>query len=197
MRVCISGRDGLVDGSHDTAGTGHFNRGFDRIFEIVRVIGRHLISIAEVHAIVARAHRAQGKPEMSRDRFGFLKGHGAVHWRFRFLVALPPERDVLLFAKHLFVAAMVVAIAPAGGQSYARQAFDNWCCRRNPWVAPSIPASTLGALLIPALPFVAPSSEVSLARIWGLGASRAGKFTVAVSILPQSSVDDDVDRYTA
>jgi hypothetical protein len=45
------------------------------------------------------------------------------------------------------------------------------------WVAPLIPASTLGALLIPVLPFVVPSSEVSLARIWGLGARRVGKFT--------------------
>jgi hypothetical protein len=48
----------------------------------------------------------------------------------------------------------------------------------------------MGSLLIPALPFVVPSSEVSLARIWGLGARRAGKFTVVVSILPQSSADD-------
>jgi AraC-like DNA-binding protein len=32
----------------------------------------------------------------------------------RFLVALPPVRDLLLCAKHLFVAAMVVAIAPVG-----------------------------------------------------------------------------------
>jgi hypothetical protein len=52
---------------------------------------------------------------MARDRFGFLGRHGAVHWRFRFLVALPPAQDLLLSAKHLFVAAMVVAIAPAGG----------------------------------------------------------------------------------
>jgi hypothetical protein len=52
---------------------------------------------------------------MARDRFGFLERHGAVHWRFRFLVALPPAQDLLLSAKHLFVAAMVVAIAPAGG----------------------------------------------------------------------------------
>ena len=34
--------------------------------------------------------------------------------QIRFLVALPPVRDLLLFAKHLFVAAMV-AIAAAGG----------------------------------------------------------------------------------
>jgi len=48
----------------------------------------------------------------------------------------------------------------------------------------------LGVLSTPALPFVVPSSEVSLARIWGLGARRVGKFTVVVSILPQSSADD-------
>src|SRR6266550_5331601 len=35
--------------------------------------------------------------------------------RIRFLVALPPASDLLLSAKHLFVAAMVVAIARAGG----------------------------------------------------------------------------------
>ena len=32
------------------------------------------------------------------------------------------------------------------------------------------PAFTSGARLTPALPFVVPSSGVSLARIWGLGA---------------------------
>jgi hypothetical protein len=58
------------------------------------------------------------------------------------------------------------------------------------WGAPLTPASTLGALLIPALLFAAPSSEVSLARIWGLGVRRVEKFTVSVSILPQSSADD-------
>src|SRR5262249_44058128 len=49
----------------------------------------------------------------------------------------------------------------------------------------------------PALPSAAPSSEVSPARIWGLGARRMGKFTVVVSILPQTSADDGltaVDR---
>src|SRR5262245_57593794 len=74
-----------------TSLTGHLNRGVDGVFEIVRVVGRGLISITEVHAIVAEAHRAQGEPEMSRDRFGFLERHGAVHWWFRFLVALPPS----------------------------------------------------------------------------------------------------------
>ena len=56
------------------------------------------------------------------------------------------------------------------------------------------PGVHVGALLIPALPFVVPSSEVSLARIWGLGARRVGKFTVVVSILPQGSADDGADR---
>ena len=32
--------------------------------------------------------------------------------------------------------------------------------------------------------------EVSLARIWGLGARRLGKFTVVVSVQPQRSADD-------
>jgi hypothetical protein len=62
----------------DIAGTGHLNRGFDRIFEIVRVLSRRLVSIAEVHAIRARAHLAQSEPEMARDRFGFLEHHGFV-----------------------------------------------------------------------------------------------------------------------
>jgi hypothetical protein len=56
------------------------------------------------------------------------------------------------------------------------------------------PGVHVGALLIPALPFVVPSSEVSLARILELGARRVGKFTVVVSILPLSSADDGVWR---
>src|SRR5262249_12630710 len=56
--------------------TGHLNRGVDGVFKTVRVVRRHLVSIAEVHAIVARAHLAQGEPKMSRDRFGFLERHG-------------------------------------------------------------------------------------------------------------------------
>src|SRR5262245_25397177 len=58
--------------------TGHLNRGIDGVFEIVRVVGRGLVSIAEVHAIIARAHLAQSEPEMARDRFGLLKRHGFV-----------------------------------------------------------------------------------------------------------------------
>src|SRR5262249_23317868 len=57
--------------------TGHLNRGIDGVFEIVRVVGRGLVSIAEVHSIVARAHLAQSEPETARDRFGFLECHGA------------------------------------------------------------------------------------------------------------------------
>src|SRR5262245_16247936 len=55
--------------------TGHLNRGIDGVFELVRVVGRGLISIAEVHAIVAGAKLAQSEPEMARDRFGFLERH--------------------------------------------------------------------------------------------------------------------------
>jgi hypothetical protein len=36
----------------------------------------------------------------------------------RFLVALPSAPDLLLFAKHLFVEAMVAATAPAGGAQH-------------------------------------------------------------------------------
>jgi hypothetical protein len=51
--------------------TGHPNRGIDRVFETVSVVGRGLVSIAEVHAIIARAHLAKSEPEMTSDRFGF------------------------------------------------------------------------------------------------------------------------------
>ena len=62
---------GLIDGLHDIAGTGHLNRGFDRVFEIVRVVSRRFIFIAEVHL-------AQSEPEMARDRLGFPEHHGFV-----------------------------------------------------------------------------------------------------------------------
>jgi hypothetical protein len=58
--------------------TGHLNRGINGVIEIVRVVGRGLVSIAEVHAIGARAHLAQSEPEMTCDRFGFLERHGFV-----------------------------------------------------------------------------------------------------------------------
>src|SRR5262245_8704570 len=57
--------------------TGHLDHGSDGIFEIVRVVGRGLVSIAEVHAVIARAKLAQSEPEMARDRFCFLQRHGA------------------------------------------------------------------------------------------------------------------------
>jgi AraC-like DNA-binding protein len=41
------------------------------------------------------------------------------HWRFRFLVALPTSGDLLLCAKHLFVAAMVVNW-PTGGSMMSK-----------------------------------------------------------------------------
>src|SRR5215510_15913581 len=95
------------------ARTRHLSRGIDCVFEIVRVIGRGLVSIAEVHAILARAHLAQSEPETARDRFGFLKCHGAstpLDARSfadpRFLVSSRLVRDLLLCAKHLFVAAI-------------------------------------------------------------------------------------------
>jgi hypothetical protein len=57
---------------------GHHNRGIDGVFEIVRVVGRALVSIAEVHAIIARAHLAKSEPEMTSDRFSFLELHNFV-----------------------------------------------------------------------------------------------------------------------
>ncbi len=57
--------------------TGDLNRGIDGVFEILRVVGHGLVSVAAAHAKVAGAHLAQGEPEMSGDRFGFLERHGA------------------------------------------------------------------------------------------------------------------------
>ena len=42
--------------------TSHLTRRIDGIFEIVRVVGRNLASIAVVHAIIARAQLAQSEP---------------------------------------------------------------------------------------------------------------------------------------
>src|SRR5262249_21640771 len=58
--------------------TGHLDRGFDGVFEIIRVVGCGLISIAEVHAVFARANLSQSEPEMARDRFCSLEHHGCV-----------------------------------------------------------------------------------------------------------------------
>jgi len=56
----------------------HLNRSIDGVFEIVRVVGRGFVSIAEVHAIFARAQQAQREPEVARNRFRFLERHGLV-----------------------------------------------------------------------------------------------------------------------
>jgi hypothetical protein len=55
---------------------GHLNRSIDGVFEIVRVVGRGFVSIAEVHAIFARVQQAQREPEVARNRFRFLERHG-------------------------------------------------------------------------------------------------------------------------
>ena len=57
---------------------GHLNRSIDGVFEIVRVVGRGFASIAEVHAIFARAQQAQREAEVARNRFSFLERHGLV-----------------------------------------------------------------------------------------------------------------------
>jgi len=68
----------------------HLPSTYNGVFETVRVTGRRLVSIAEVHAIVARAHLAQSEPEMTRNRFGLLERHGALMpCRYRSL-AIPP-----------------------------------------------------------------------------------------------------------
>ena len=41
-------------------------------------MNRGLVPIAEVDAIIARAHFAQREAEMARDRFRFLERHGFV-----------------------------------------------------------------------------------------------------------------------
>ena len=65
----------------------HRDGGVNGVFEIVRVIGRRFISIAEVHSIRARAHHAQSEPEMARDRFRFLECNGFLN-RHREAVAV-------------------------------------------------------------------------------------------------------------
>ena len=57
---------------------GHLNRSIDGVFEIVRVVRRSFVSIAEVHAIFARAQQAQREPEVARNRFSFLERHGLM-----------------------------------------------------------------------------------------------------------------------
>jgi hypothetical protein len=98
--------------------TRHFNRGFDGVFEIVRVVRRGLVPIAEIHAIGARAHHTQSESEMARDRFRFLVRHGASRpCRYTFI-----GRSLLS------------RFAPRAGLVAFRQRFvhrchgDNWPC---------------------------------------------------------------------
>jgi hypothetical protein len=132
--------------------TGHPNRGIDRVFETVSVVGRGLVSIAEVHAIVARAHLAKSEPEMTSDRFGFSERHGFVkassgeHEQgdrslrrqinalpipviggIRFLVALPPPWDLLLHAKYLFVPAILAG--PPASRPISQGTGHQWTVR--------------------------------------------------------------------
>jgi hypothetical protein len=76
--------------------------------------------VASVHAGLPRI----GKTEHDRGKpcgfQGQQKRSAAVHyplltrrsWQFDFLVALPPEQDLLLCARYLFVAAMVAWVHP-------------------------------------------------------------------------------------
>jgi hypothetical protein len=57
---------------------GHLKRSIDGVFEIVRAVRRSFVSIAEVHAIFARAQQAQREPEVARNRFSFLERHGLM-----------------------------------------------------------------------------------------------------------------------
>src|SRR5712664_2765203 len=54
---------------------GHLNRSIDGVFEIVRVVSRSFVSIAEVHAVLARAQQAQREPEVARNRFRLRARH--------------------------------------------------------------------------------------------------------------------------
>ena len=49
------------------------------------------------------------------------RGCPAVHWHIDFLVALPSAQDLLLCAKHLFVAAMVAWVHPGPDGKSANQ----------------------------------------------------------------------------
>ena len=62
QHVCLHEDDCNDDASHLPPLTGHLDRGIDGVFEIVRVIGLGLVSIGEVHAIVAGAYLAQSEP---------------------------------------------------------------------------------------------------------------------------------------
>jgi hypothetical protein len=57
---------------------GHHNHGINGRLRACLCSRRGLVSIAEVHAIVAGAQLAQSEPEMARNRFGFLERHESI-----------------------------------------------------------------------------------------------------------------------
>src|SRR5262245_54055104 len=70
-------------------------RGWANYFEVGTAMGRRLVSITEVHAIVARAHVRQREPGMARNRFGFRGRHHrtrALLYRLPVIVAEPVRR---------------------------------------------------------------------------------------------------------
>ena len=100
--------------------TGHLNRGIYGVFEIVRVVGRGLVSIAEVHAIVARAYFAQSEPEVARDRFGFLERHGFLNCHREVAAVEVPAKSHLPRLKDLDGLDIRI-FAPAAGIAFGQR----------------------------------------------------------------------------
>jgi hypothetical protein len=110
----------LLLGANRTA-TSHFNRSVDGVFEIVRVVGRRLVAITEVHAILARAHLAQSESKVAHDVFGFLERHGMRSQSGGLGAAsLPVQREVvsvlvaLTLSPDLFICAKQLLIDANG-----------------------------------------------------------------------------------
>src|SRR5262245_26172812 len=127
---------------------GHRNHGINGVFELVRVVGRGLVSIAEVHAIIAGAHHAQSEPEMARDRFGLLERHvfvssGSVSKAVDELHAMLDARPGRVPALEPVVTGKVSLAVEAGGQIVALDLRE----RHHPCLVSRIStASTYGSL---------------------------------------------------
>jgi hypothetical protein len=67
MPVTVPTLDGAA---FTTVAYGPSHPRYRRPLQDCRVVGRGLVSIAEVHATVAGTQLAQSEPEMARDRFG-------------------------------------------------------------------------------------------------------------------------------
>jgi hypothetical protein len=84
-RLLVAARErcglGCCRYTHDARCSRHPNRGIDGVLEIVGVVGRGLVAIAKLHAIVPGAYFAQSEPEMAHDRFGFLQRHSSSSTR--------------------------------------------------------------------------------------------------------------------